>query len=96
MDYKKLLEPYIEDGRTLEGQILWLKKKGIDESIVMKAMENVYFQLNQGKLFKNGHDLDMFLLEIARDMAINQAKELMEKIQGSVVGGFLKGMFKKK
>jgi len=96
MDYKKLLEPYGENGRTLEGQILWLKKKGLDETTIMEAIENVYFLLDQGKQFENGHEFDMFLLETARSIAIKRASVLIDNIQGSVIGRFFKGMFKKK
>lgn len=95
MDYKKLLEPYRENGRTLEGQVLWLKKKGFDETVIMKAMENTYFQLSQGKQFEDGNSLDQYLLETARGVATVQALELVSKFQGSVVGRFFRGLFKK-
>lgn len=86
MNFEQLLEPYAERQpdkralRTAEGQIRWLQKKGLPRDIVDKALLTVYTELEGGKSFASGHDLDLYLYEVAKGMqeaeAAKQVKEL--------------------
>ncbi len=74
IDFEKLLEPYSEGGRTVEAQIKWLSKKGFSGTVIDTAMSEVYLELSRGKKFKNGHELDRYLLK----KAIIESKKEME------------------
>lgn len=65
MDFKALLEPYSENGRTIEGQIKWLQKKGLHQESIDLAMLDVYGEIEKGKSFANGTALDHYLLAAA-------------------------------
>jgi hypothetical protein len=67
MDLRALLEPYSEDGRTVEGQIRWLHGiKGIPREYVDKAILTVYSDMEKGKTLGSGHALDAALYEMAK------------------------------
>ncbi len=68
MDFTKLLEPYKEDGRTPQGQIKWLTSKQIPRDKIDQAILVVYDELERGKTFKDGHELDRYLLEVAQGL----------------------------
>lgn len=68
MDYKKLCEPYSENGRTPEGQRIWLIRKGIPPSIVDQAMILVYDEVERGRTFDNGTHFDHQLLLKAQEL----------------------------
>jgi len=80
MDFKKLLEPYSENGRTIEGQIKWLTSKQILREYIDLTILKVYNELESGKKFEDGHALDRYLFDIAKaiqDLHLSkQAKEL--------------------
>src|SRR3972149_4043344 len=80
MDFKKLLEPYSENGRTVEGQIKWLTSKQILREYIDLTILKVYNELESGKTFEDGHALDRYLFDTAKAIQDShlskQAKEL--------------------
>lgn len=80
MDFEKLLEPYKENGRTIEKQIQWLTGKLIPRNFIDQAVLRVFGDLENGTTFTDGNALDQFLLKVARDLyteeVSKQAKEL--------------------
>jgi hypothetical protein len=68
MDYKKLLEPYAENGRTVEGQVTWLTKKGIAKTYIDQALIFVYDEVERGKVYPSGHDLDRALFTKSQEL----------------------------
>src|SRR3972149_3690460 len=68
MDYKKLCEPYAENGRTPEGQIAWLTKKSIPKAIIEQAMLYTYDEMERGRAYENGHELDRALFARAQTL----------------------------
>lgn len=90
MDFKSLLAPYSENGRTPEGQVLWLTtRKGIPQDVADKAMLYVYDELVRGKVFASGRELDLYLLEVAQRMVQASAEE-----HASELGNFMAGIKK--
>lgn len=82
LNFVELLKPYEENGRTPEVQIKWLQKKGISSHVIEIAMMKVYKELAEGRIFKDGHELDRHLLEIAIGYVQEELmalKDLMEK-----------------
>lgn len=67
MDFTKLLGPYSENNRTVEGQIAWLKKQGYSEYVIEEAITSLYNELDAGRIFQDGHELDQRLREIANE-----------------------------
>jgi len=71
MNLTELLAPYSEpqpDGtplRTVEGQVKWLLSKSIPRSHIDQAVLSVYDEIERGKTFASGADLDHYLLEVA-------------------------------
>jgi len=55
MDYEKLFEPYTVDGHSIENAIRFLikeaKLKGINEDLVPVAVQEVMFEVQNGKHF---------------------------------------------
>lgn len=74
-EYRKLLEPYSEDNRTIEGQVHWLIKKGFTMPQVHAAMEKVYSEIVGGRTHENGHALDQHLLATATDLMLTGLME---------------------
>jgi hypothetical protein len=67
MDLRKLIEPYGEDGRTVEGQIKWLcGPKQIPKEFADKAILSIYAELEKGMTYESGHDLDQALYAAAK------------------------------
>lgn len=90
MDFEKLLEPYSENGRTIEGQILWLQKKGFSQVIIETATRAIYKRLESGEKFGNGHDLDRELFAVATDLAKEESKLLVKSLDRFIEGGRFK------
>jgi hypothetical protein len=65
MDFIKLIEPYNENGRTLEGQIKWLEKQGLSQGAIDYSITNVYKRLENGEVFVDGKELDIELKRVA-------------------------------
>ena len=73
MEFDKLLAPYSEDGmRTVAGQIKWLQGKGLPQDKIDQAILHVYDEMERGKTFKDGEELDHYLLECARTFHRNE------------------------
>jgi hypothetical protein len=81
MDMKALLEPYVENGRTLEGQMKWLLSKGIPQNSADQAMLYIYDELDRGKKHENGFELDRALLEKALDLHRNELINNVQKLE---------------
>jgi hypothetical protein len=81
MDFAKLIEPYKENDRTPEGQIKWLLGKGILRDKVDQAMLIVYDELERGKVFESGHELDRYLLEITEGLVKVDLDESVKKLE---------------
>jgi uncharacterized membrane-anchored protein YjiN (DUF445 family) len=81
MDIKKLLEPYSEEGRTVDGQIKWLLGKGITRDHIDKAILTVYDEIERGKVFENGHALDRYLLEVAQKLHKAELDDSVKKLE---------------
>jgi hypothetical protein len=77
MDFDKLIEPYIENGRTVGGQIKWLQKYASQDSIDY-AMTSVYKRLEIGEKFEDGNALDQEIRRIALE---HHAKDVEEKFK---------------
>jgi len=80
MDFKELLKPYEENGRTIEGILKWLISKGVARNFIDQAILRVFGDMENGTTFPDGNALDQFLLKVARDLEkddlVKQAKEL--------------------
>ncbi len=81
MDYKKLLEPYSENGRTVEGQVTWLTKKGIAKTYIDQAMIFVYDEVDRGKVYSNGHELDRALYDKAQELMKSDAEVNLKQLE---------------
>jgi hypothetical protein len=81
MDFKKLLEPYNQNGRTIEAQRLWLAKKGIPPDIIDHVCVEVYREIEQGKTFIDGTDLDHEMLRRARNYINEAEQEKVKKLE---------------
>ena len=81
LNYQVLLKPYSEDGRTPEGQIKWLAKKGIAQNVIDQAMLFVYDELSRGKVYKDGHELDRYLLGVAQSLVSNEIQATRENLE---------------
>lgn len=81
MNFKELLEPYKEGGRTVEGQIKWLSgRHQIARNFIDQAVLQVFSELESGATHDDGNALDQYLLKVAKDLETvsleKQAKEL--------------------
>lgn len=81
MDFKKLIEPYQENGRTPEGQMKWMLSKGIPQANVDQSMLYVYNEIEGGKKFKDGHELDRYLLERAKEFQQSDVEANVQRLQ---------------
>lgn len=81
MDFKMLIEPYRENGRTPEGQMKWLLSKGIPQANIDQAMLYVYNEIEGGKAFKSGHDLDRYLLDKAKEFQQSDAAANVKRLE---------------
>ena len=79
MDLNKLLEPYSEDGRTIGGQIKWLMGKGIPQHCIDGAISKIYKEIDLGRKFLNGNELDRALLTEAKDAQNKELEDLLKQ-----------------
>lgn len=79
MDFDKLLEPYVENGRTVALQIKWLIKKGIPQYAIDYAMTAVYKRLELGETFPDGNAFDQELYKVAKAQYETDLEEGMKK-----------------
>lgn len=82
MDMKALLVPYSEDGnRTLEGQVKWLQGKGVPQNHIDQAILSVYDEIEHGKKFADGHELDQYLLHVAKEHHTAEVSDNVQKLE---------------
>lgn len=79
MNFNTLIIPYNENGRTIGGQIKWLKGKGIPDNIIDHVMTSVYKEVEDGKKFDSGSLLDQYLFKVAREAFDIELQEQLEK-----------------
>lgn len=66
MDFKELHKPYKDAvSPSVELQMQWLQKIGFKPHQIEKAMLLVYTDIEQGKRFKDGKSLNLYLKETA-------------------------------
>jgi len=88
MNFAKLIEPYSDGGnRTIEGQINWLLKKNLSAEVIEGAVAIVYLELDMGRKFKNGHELDRYLLEVANQIAKEQIASMIKSARKTAESG---------
>lgn len=62
MDIKKLHEPYKDQNSpSPELQLRWLKRLGYEPHVIDQAMLTVYTEIEQGRTFKDGAELNFYL-----------------------------------
>ena len=82
MDFSKLLEPYSEGGlRTIAGQIKWLLTKNIPQDKIDQAILHVYNEIEGGKVFVDGNELDQYLLQHARTFHTNDLEVHAKRLE---------------
>ncbi len=87
MDLGQLIEPYAErddkgnPARTIEAQIKWLLKKGIPRDHIDKAILSVYSEIEKGKTYASGHDLDHALLDAAKGSHHAEISDSVRKLE---------------
>ena len=81
MNFRDLLEPYKENGRTVEGQIRWLNSKFIDRALIDKALLVVFGELEDGKTHKDGNALDQYLLAKAHELQTAELEKQVLELQ---------------
>lgn len=86
LNFKKMFEPFEEDGCTFDMCIAWVKEKvGVDDSLMELATAKTMLKLAQGNKFKNpctcgcGGTLKNRHTSISHDMLIEAAKLKKEK-----------------
>jgi hypothetical protein len=84
--FEELLEPYKENGRTIQGQMDWLRnRKGFAANIVEQAIEEVYAEMNKGKTFVDGNELDQYLLAKAKEIREADFRAGIERMQNRIM-----------
>jgi uncharacterized membrane-anchored protein YjiN (DUF445 family) len=81
MDFDELIKPYSENDRTVEMQVKWLLSKNIPRSFIDQALLVVYDEIERGKVFENGHELDRYLLQAAQDLYQAEVNDSVQKLQ---------------
>ena len=82
IEIEKLLEPYCDGGiRTIEGQMIWLQKKGFPQPAIEQAMQEVYLEVHHGKSFENGRELDHYLHEKAQRLWNEELQDATRRIK---------------
>lgn len=83
MDFETLLKPYSEDGRSVEGQIFWLSRKGLfSDDVINQAILNTYREIQEeGRTFDDGHHLDRYLYEKCWELSRNKMKKRKDDLQ---------------
>ena len=64
-----------------QAQIKWLSRQGFTPAQIEQAMLLVYQEIEQGKIFINGFELDQYLLLIARSLQQTEQSEQLKKIE---------------
>ena len=83
--FDELIAPYIENGRSVEGQILWLRnKKGFAPNYAEQAIQEVYAEMDAGKTFADGNELDQYILARARDVRKEDIMASLERMQNRI------------
>ncbi len=87
MNLATLIEPYAERddkgvaARTVEAQIKWLLGKGIPRDHIDKAILSVYSEMEKGKTYASGHDLDHALLDAAKGSHHEEISDSVKKLE---------------
>jgi hypothetical protein len=80
--FEELLEPYKENGRTIKGQMDWLRnRKGFAPNIVEQAIAEVYTEIDKGKSFADGNELDQYLLAKAKEIREEDFTASIDRMQ---------------
>jgi hypothetical protein len=82
MNMQKLLEPYAEGGaRTVEGIMKWLLGKGVPQQHIDQAIISVFHEMESGKTFPGGHELDRYILEVANNFHKSELSDNAKKLE---------------
>jgi len=86
MDFKELHSKYKDEySPSVEGQIRWLQKQGFAQHQIEQAMISVYTEIERGeKDFKNGLELDQYLLEKAKIIRTEELADQVKKMEAFV------------
>jgi len=88
LNFEALIRPYIENGRTIEGQIKWLRRKGIHPYAVEKAILDIYTGMQLGKVYQDGNELDQALLQRGIELVDEETALILQRLsQVSIPGG---------
>lgn len=83
--FEELLEPYKENGRTIAGQITWLRiKKGFASNVVEQAIQETYIEMDQGKTFTDGNELDQYILAKCKAIREEEMVASIERMQNRI------------
>lgn len=83
--FEELIEPYVENGRTVEGQILWLRnRKGFAPNYAEQAIQEVYAEMDAGKTFVDGNELDQYILAKATEIRKEDIMESLKRMQNRI------------
>ena len=92
INFQELIKPYSENGRTVEGQITWLRSKGFSSAVIESALQDIYVGLHQGVTYPDGHELDVALLNHTHELANEESRIIMQRLERVNLPG---GRFKK-
>lgn len=81
LNFEALLKPYTENGRTIEGQIRWLRKKGITPFVIERAVQDIYVGLQTGVTYPSGYDLDQALLQKAIALMDEETEIILQRLE---------------
>lgn len=84
MDFNELIKPYSDGGRTVDGQIVWLRKKGLSDTVIEEAVRRVYQEISNGRSFASGHDLDQELKRVGEELRGAEVELLKARIAAKV------------
>jgi uncharacterized protein (DUF2132 family) len=86
MDMKELHAKYKdENSPSVEGQVRWLQKQGFAQHQIEQAMIAVYTEIERGeKDFKDGLELDQYLLEKAKIIRTQELADQVKKMESFV------------
>ena len=83
--FDELIAPYVENGRSVEGQILWLRnKKGFAPNYAEQAIQEVYAEMDAGKTFVDGNELDQYILARAKDIRKEDIMASLQRMQNRI------------
>ena len=93
LNFNELIGPYSANGRTLKGQIRWLRKKSISPNAIEAAIQYVYAGLHTGELkYESGHELDRALFDKAVELQSEEDEIILQRLERVNIPG---GRFKK-